>query len=447
MAITSLDVHVVESAPLFFVRATLDGGAEREFAARFGPSASCAPIWRLAPAAGPTAPRGYKARPSACGSAALGRRRRALAQWLAAACAIARADDGGALRYGLGAWLSGCVPGGRLSSVRCEGRVADVTPAAPTDPHAAISPAPAEPARGRRLRSASMAPPTAPSDADAATTPPPPVVVAASRWRRRSASMAPPSEPTDGGERGGLSALVVWDALAPASRAEPLRGDAYRRWHTAPRACTETSASQLLSATGRRRSRRMLAPTGGCIAPCSSCGSIEPCRGRWRRATARRRRLRPRRGRPSVAAADARAPTLFVMASCTCCCRSLRCSSFVPSARARARHRARARVRGGRGRVGPKREPWTLTRLPRTPPKRRAAGRAPLRRLIGTLPLSEITTIRATQATALSEARSGGHARAMAHARAGAGDGASARPHGFTFRAARPPAPRAGRAK
>ena len=31
----SLDVRIVESAPLFFVRATLDGGAAREFAARF----------------------------------------------------------------------------------------------------------------------------------------------------------------------------------------------------------------------------------------------------------------------------------------------------------------------------------------------------------------------------------------------------------------------------
>ena len=40
--------------------------------------------------------------------------------------------------------------------------------------------------------------------------------------------MAPPSDPTaDSGVRGGLGALVAWDALAPASRAEPLRGDAY----------------------------------------------------------------------------------------------------------------------------------------------------------------------------------------------------------------------------
>ena len=89
--VLSLDVRIVESAPLFFVRATLDGGAAREFAARFEAFRELRNLLaRLTPAPLPDFPRGYKREGLGLRlrHAQVEERREALEQWLAAACAV-----------------------------------------------------------------------------------------------------------------------------------------------------------------------------------------------------------------------------------------------------------------------------------------------------------------------------------------------------------------------
>ena len=86
--VLSLDVRIVESAPLFFVRATLDGGAAREFAARFEAFRELRNLLaRLTPAPLPDFPRGYKREGLGLRlrHAQVEERREALEQWLRAA--------------------------------------------------------------------------------------------------------------------------------------------------------------------------------------------------------------------------------------------------------------------------------------------------------------------------------------------------------------------------
>ena len=260
--------------------------------------------------------------------------------------------------------------------------------------------------------------------------------------------MAPPSEPTDGGERGGLSALVVWDALAPASRAEPLRGDAYFGGGTlAPRAWHRDQRVYQLSvgdrAVGGDRDR-MLAPTGVLhrsllelrLYRSGAAGGGGAGDGAAA-STAAKARAAERAAAADARAADRSSSWLQVHVLLS----QFAVLVFRPvgeGTRAPPQGTGASDEAAGDGVEAEEGAVDADEAAEDAAEEAGGADGAPLfGRLIGTLPLSEITTI----ARHAGDGVVGGSAAADTLGRwltlgaGGFGDGASARPHGFTFRA------------